>query len=292
MKSFNWVKTGGIILAIGAGLMLLLEFFWILDPPDEVKTRLVYRIFVSLFGVDLAHKIIPSSIFGLEFSYVALWFSKIIIPRSAIVLTFLLWVAAGCINGRFQRKLPTISLLLFLGFLSLWFLAIIPVPYLSYIFPLSQPIHMKYFFAFILADLTNIAIITGILLIVFNIKSAGQLSLPKIYFSFKGRIGRGIFWGVWLSIIALNYIIWISYRYDLRIEELSLISIVIIFLTSLLFIWIGLAVQIKRWHDRNKSGWMVLINLIPVVGLIWVFVELGFLKGTEGSNKYGEVSLR
>lgn len=163
----------------------------------------------------------------------------------------------------------------------MWFLAIIPVPYLIYIFHLPQPIRMKYFFAFIVADFTNIAIITGTLLIEFKIKSAGQISLPKIYFLFKGLIGREIFCGLCLSIIALNYIIWISYRYYLIIDELSLISNIIILLTLLLFIWIGLAVQIKRWNDRNKSGWMVLINLIPMVGLIWVLTELGFLKGMK-----------
>jgi uncharacterized membrane protein YhaH (DUF805 family) len=34
-------------------------------------------------------------------------------------------------------------------------------------------------------------------------------------------------------------------------------------------LWPGIAVSIKRWHDRNKSGWWVWINLIPLVGAIW-----------------------
>ena len=40
----------------------------------------------------------------------------------------------------------------------------------------------------------------------------------------------------------------------------------------LLSVWITLAVQVKRWHDLSKSGWWALINLIPVVGAIWVIV--------------------
>jgi len=48
-----------------------------------------------------------------------------------------------------------------------------------------------------------------------------------------------------------------------------------------------LAVYTKRWHDRNKSGWWSLILLIPIVGPIWMLVELGFLRGTEGTNNYG-----
>ena len=56
---------------------------------------------------------------------------------------------------------------------------------------------------------------------------------------------------------------------------------------QVLLIWISLAVQIKRWHDRDKSGWWVLINLIPLIGAIWAFVETGCLRGTVGPNAYG-----
>ena len=47
-----------------------------------------------------------------------------------------------------------------------------------------------------------------------------------------------------------------------------------------------LAIHAKRWHDRNKSLWWQLISLIPIIGPIWVSIELGFLKGTKGINRY------
>ncbi len=53
-------------------------------------------------------------------------------------------------------------------------------------------------------------------------------------------------------------------------------------------LWSSLALQVKRWHDRNKSGAWVLISLIPLVGGIWAFVEVGCLRGTFGLNNYGE----
>ena len=49
----------------------------------------------------------------------------------------------------------------------------------------------------------------------------------------------------------------------------------------------SLIVQINRWHDRNKSGWWVLINLIPYLGWAYMIFECGFLKGTEGRNDFG-----
>jgi len=56
-------------------------------------------------------------------------------------------------------------------------------------------------------------------------------------------------------------------------------------------LWVGLSVQVKRWHDRDKSGWWALINLIPVIGQIWVFIECGILRGSSGDNRFGHDSI-
>jgi len=48
----------------------------------------------------------------------------------------------------------------------------------------------------------------------------------------------------------------------------------------------GLAVSVRRLHDIGKSGWMVLISLIPIVGGIWLLV-LTVTEGTFGENQYG-----
>jgi uncharacterized membrane protein YhaH (DUF805 family) len=53
-----------------------------------------------------------------------------------------------------------------------------------------------------------------------------------------------------------------------------------------LAIYPSIAVSVKRAHDRDRSGWFVLLGLVPLVNL-WVVVELGFLAGTPGANTYG-----
>jgi len=55
-----------------------------------------------------------------------------------------------------------------------------------------------------------------------------------------------------------------------------------------LLLWPTLAVSVKRWHDRDKSGWWVLVALVPFIGWIWVLVENGLLRGDAGANRYGE----
>ena len=48
----------------------------------------------------------------------------------------------------------------------------------------------------------------------------------------------------------------------------------------------GLAIAVRRLHDVGKSGWFILIALIPFIGWIWILV-LFCTAGTPGENEYG-----
>jgi len=58
-------------------------------------------------------------------------------------------------------------------------------------------------------------------------------------------------------------------------------------LVDLLLFWPTLVISVKRWHDRGKSGWWVLVALVPVIGWLWVLFENGLLRGDGGANRYG-----
>lgn len=49
----------------------------------------------------------------------------------------------------------------------------------------------------------------------------------------------------------------------------------------------GLAVSVRRLHDVGKSGWMILITLIPLIGPIWLLVLI-LTDSNPGENKYGQ----
>ena len=49
----------------------------------------------------------------------------------------------------------------------------------------------------------------------------------------------------------------------------------------------GLAVAVRRLHDVGKSGWMILIALIPLIGAIWLLVLL-VTDSNLGENQYGQ----
>ena len=123
-----------------------------------------------------------------------------------------------------------------------------------------------------------------------------------LFTSFEGRINRKPFW---LSLLALVVVEWFlmlvlslvlgtsmmgSIDPNMAPDEAAALAtkgMIPIIIVSLLFLYPALAVYAKRWHDRGKSGWWTLIGLVPIIGGIWLLVELGFLRGTEGPNQYG-----
>jgi len=60
-------------------------------------------------------------------------------------------------------------------------------------------------------------------------------------------------------------------------------------LVSLALIPAGVCVGVRRLHDLDYSGWFYLVFLIPFVNLVMLVLLLA-IKGTEGSNKFGNVS--
>ena len=52
----------------------------------------------------------------------------------------------------------------------------------------------------------------------------------------------------------------------------------------------AISVSVRRLHDIDKSGWFVLISVIPFIG--WVILAIMLIgKGTEGKNQFGEYPL-
>ena len=105
-----------------------------------------------------------------------------------------------------------------------------------------------------------------------------------LFFSFEGRISRKPFW---IAVIIFMIINALANRLDAGIFSNDLGTGPISGLLGLLLIWPTLAVAAKRWHDRNKSAWWILINLVPLIGWLWSLIETGFLAGTPGDNRFG-----
>lgn len=106
-----------------------------------------------------------------------------------------------------------------------------------------------------------------------------------LFTSLEGRIGRQTFW---MGVIVLIVVSIIASVIDGILGTVTESGFGIVSgIASLVMIYPSIMLYAKRWHDRGKSGWWSLIMLIPFIGWIWLIVELGILKGTDGPNQYG-----
>lgn len=119
--------------------------------------------------------------------------------------------------------------------------------------------------------------------------------MADLLFGFQGRANRAKWWLVALAIFVVEVIVFgaifgaaaMSGDPEQMASAIGPIAGIVILVMVVLATWIHIAVAVKRYHDRNKSGWWVLIVFVPVIGGLWYFIECGFLRGTPGSNRYG-----
>jgi len=108
----------------------------------------------------------------------------------------------------------------------------------------------------------------------------------KRYADFSGRSRRKEYWmfvlGIFIAAIVLSIVEGI-------LGLSGMVGGVYGPLTTILLLAViipGIAVQVRRFHDQDKSGWFVLLALIPFVGSIAVLVFM-CLEGTKGPNRFG-----
>jgi uncharacterized membrane protein YhaH (DUF805 family) len=148
------------------------------------------------------------------------------------------------------------------------------------------------------------------------------MTIAHLLFSFHGRIGRAKYWlgnlcvsvgagailGLYVALVgAIAPAISKSPITKLGTEDAAnyagywplLVPIVTILLGA---IWSILAIGAKRFHDRNKSAWLlvgayalsfvaIFVPMLLIVNFIvslWIFIEFGFFRGTDGPNRFDE----
>ncbi|MCG6342586.1 DUF805 domain-containing protein [Vibrio fluvialis] len=138
------------------------------------------------------------------------------------------------------------------------------------------------------------------------------MSYQTLLFSFQGRIGRQTYW-IWnvCYYLAIVSVIVLLNRW------LPGLASYVLPLFMLLILVPDLAVTAKRWHDRDKSSWWLLLNVPLVIGRMtvpmgeasmtitpnlldtgislaallcgsWILIECGFLAGNDGDNRFGK----
>ena len=104
------------------------------------------------------------------------------------------------------------------------------------------------------------------------------LKVLKNYAGFEGRARRTELW----MFALFNFIFGVV----LAIIDGVAGTIALQLLYTLAVLIPSIAVAIRRLHDQDKSGWLLLLVFIPILGSLALLI-LYCLPGTSGDNKYG-----
>lgn len=104
-----------------------------------------------------------------------------------------------------------------------------------------------------------------------------------LLFSPRGRIGKRTY--VYSTLIVPLF--WLLVATDLsRADRDADLPVAIVLAAVLWWLWSNIVMGIKRCHDRDRSGWFVLLALVPIVNL-WYWFDVHFVDGTKGANRFG-----
>jgi MFS family permease len=115
-------------------------------------------------------------------------------------------------------------------------------------------------------------------------KSGKKVSVSLV--SFRGRMSAAEFTGITSMVIFLClFVYFISKMFPSLSSNGALVLYVIV---GAIACWVSLAAQARRWHDLGKSGWYILLNLLPGIGTIISVFILAIHPSVSGKNQFGD----
>jgi uncharacterized membrane protein YhaH (DUF805 family) len=117
----------------------------------------------------------------------------------------------------------------------------------------------------------------------------------KLFFSFKGRIGRQQFWLTQLGMTVIFSLLFALVGAMMGPEKAAagqtpsgpaLAGLLVLIPLILMFLWASIALSVKRGHDRGRSGWWQFLALVPFAN-IWLAIDQGFFRGVDETNAWG-----
>jgi uncharacterized membrane protein YhaH (DUF805 family) len=110
------------------------------------------------------------------------------------------------------------------------------------------------------------------------------LKVLKNYVGFSGRARRKEYWMFTLFSLIVAVVLAIidgmgGFMTDSGMGLLGLLYSLAVLLPSI-------AVSVRRLHDIDKSGWWLLLILVPLIGAI-VLLVFAVMEGTRGDNRFG-----
>jgi uncharacterized membrane protein YhaH (DUF805 family) len=103
-------------------------------------------------------------------------------------------------------------------------------------------------------------------------------------FTTQGRIGRLRYLAWSMGLMAAAFGLWMIASMTLAVSVV--LGVILTGVLGLGFLVVTVQIGVQRLHDLGWSGWLMLLNLVPVVGTLFPFVML-LMPGNDGMNRFG-----
>ena len=106
------------------------------------------------------------------------------------------------------------------------------------------------------------------------------------YATFSGRARRSEYWW-WYLFVTIVFIVAgiIDKAVGFTYSDLTIGGGWLATIAWIVFLVPNLAVSVRRLHDTGRSGWWLLIGLVPLIG--WIVLLYFFILDSENDNQYG-----
>ena len=106
------------------------------------------------------------------------------------------------------------------------------------------------------------------------------------YATFSGRARRSEYWW-WYLFVTIVFLVAsvIDQAIGFTYSDLTLGGGWLATIAAIVFLVPNLAVGVRRLHDTGRSGWWLLIGLVPLIG--WIVLLYFFILDSENDNQYG-----
>jgi uncharacterized membrane protein YhaH (DUF805 family) len=110
-----------------------------------------------------------------------------------------------------------------------------------------------------------------------DFKTAVTTCLVKKYANFNGRASRSEFWWFYLACFVINSVV------NIVAQAIGDAGSILSLIACLALLIPSLAAGCRRLHDINKTGWIQLVGLIPLIGII-ILIVLWIKEPVEPNN--------
>ena len=113
-----------------------------------------------------------------------------------------------------------------------------------------------------------------------KMENANGTSFLRKYVSFSGRISRSEYWALKLLILPIILLYGVAMVWDKTGNDSGILVLFVIIFIS--YIYFNIVADVRRLHDIGESGWLVLLELVPLANI--VIAAFLFFKGSQSAG--------